>query len=217
MIKSLTRVKHIGRVFNDPTSLLDAHVARLCVLFEDLRIETYGIIEDTLPLDFTSEAYRRNYFLRRSIATVVEIAEEIRLLDELELFERIKSSFEGDSLKNWNKAVTFFRRYESFFELVRNDIGGHFGLKAARYALTDLPNTVGVIQIVRGGNNGAGVKLKFAGEIVVSAMFRHKGRHTDNWYLHRLLRLTRAGYRHGIKAINAIAAFYLWDELFSGA
>src|SRR5207245_1022653 len=109
--------------------LLDAHVARLCVLFEDLRIETYAIIEDSLPtLDFTGEAYRRNYFLRRSIATVVEIAEEIRLLDQLDVFKRIKFSFDEAAFDKWNKAVRFFRRYEPFLELVRNDIGGHFGL-----------------------------------------------------------------------------------------
>jgi hypothetical protein len=98
------------------------------VLFEDLRIETYGIIDESFPsLDFTSEAYRRNYFLRRSIATILEVAEELRLLDGLEDFERIKRMFDESSLKKWNKAVRFFRRYERFFELVRNDIGGHFG------------------------------------------------------------------------------------------
>jgi hypothetical protein len=86
-------------------------------------------------------------------------------------------------------------------------------MNAARYALSDLPpDYVGVIEIVRGGRNGAGVKLKFAGQLAASAMFRHKGNHSDTWYLYRLLRLTRAGYRHGIRAINAIAAFYLWDK-----
>jgi hypothetical protein len=184
------------------------------VLFEDLRIETYGIIGESFPsLDFTGDAYRRNYFLRRSIATVLELAEELRLLDQLDDFERIKSSFDEAALRQWNRAVRFFGRYESFFQMVRNDIGGHFGLNAARYALTDLPyDYAGVIEIVRGGKNGAGVKLEFAGQIATSAMFRHKGKHDDKWYLYRLLRLSVAGYRHGIRAVNSIAAFYLWDK-----
>ena len=214
MIRSKLHAKNLQRVFNDPRSLVDAHIARLCVLFEDLRIETYGIIGESLPsLDFTGEAYRRNYFLRRSIATVLEVAEELRLLCNLQDFQKIRSSFDETSLKRWEKAVRFFRRYERFFELVRNDIGGHFGLGAAIYALSDLPpEYVGIIEIMRGGKNGAGVKLEFAGQIATSAMFRHKGKHTDEWYLYHLLRLTRAGYRHAIRAINSIAAFYLWDK-----
>src|SRR5260370_21912695 len=135
MIRYKLHAKNLQRVFNDG-SLLQAHIARLCVLFEDLRIETYGIIEESLPsLDFTDEAYRRNYFLRRSIATVFELAEELRLLDQLDDFKKIKSSFDKVSLRHWDKAVKFFGRYESYFRRIRNDIGGHFGLNAARYSL----------------------------------------------------------------------------------
>lgn len=214
MLRSKLHAKALRRVFQDSHNLLDAHIARLCVLFEDLRIETYGIVEESYPsLDFAGEGYRRHYFLRRSIATIFEVAQELRLIDELEDFQRIKQKFDEASLKRWNRAVTFFKRYERFFEAVRNDIGGHFGLTAARYALSDLPREyVGKIQIVRGGKNGAGVKLEFAGQIAASAMFRHKGHHDDTWFLHRLLRLARAGYRHNIHAIDAIAAFDLWDR-----
>jgi hypothetical protein len=141
MIKSRIRAKNLQHVFTLPSErLLHAHIARLSVLYEDLRIETYGIIEESLPaLDFTDEAYRRNYFLRRSIATLFEFAEELRLLHRLDNFAEIQSKFDELSLKRWNKAVRFFGRHERYFEKVRNDIGGHFGLNAAIHAISDIP------------------------------------------------------------------------------
>jgi hypothetical protein len=179
-----------------------------------LRIETYGIVEESIPaLDFNDEAYRRNYFLRRSIATLFEFAEEIRLLCGLDDFDGIRSKFDEASLKRWNKAVKFFGRYERYFEKVRNDIGGHFGLKAAIHAISDIPASyAGKIEIVRGNNDGAGVKLHFAGQIAVSAMFRHKKGSSDDYHFRYLLRLARAGYRHAARTVHYIAAFYLWDE-----
>jgi len=66
----------------------DAHLARLCVLYEDLRMEIEGIRARNVPkldvldprrdhLDHPERmgSYRRHYFLRRSIATLREFAE----------------------------------------------------------------------------------------------------------------------------------------------
>jgi hypothetical protein len=54
--------------------MLDS-LARLSVLYEDLRIETFAITsdeEEIKRLDGLSARYRINYFLRRSIATLLE-------------------------------------------------------------------------------------------------------------------------------------------------
>jgi len=66
----------------------DAHLARLCVLYEDLRMEIEGIRARNVPkldvldprrdhLDHPERmgSYRRHYFLRRSIATLPEFEE----------------------------------------------------------------------------------------------------------------------------------------------
>jgi hypothetical protein len=74
---------------------LNAKLARVCVLFEDLRIEVRGIAELSIAaldvLDSEQEnqfapphrtgRYRRYYFVRRSISTIREFAEALRLLN----------------------------------------------------------------------------------------------------------------------------------------
>jgi hypothetical protein len=198
MIKSKTLVKDLQRVFTLPSKkLLHAHIARVSVLYEDLRIEADGMVEESLPaLDSNGAPYRKNYFLRRSIATLFEFAQEIRLLDELADFEEVKSRFDEGSLMRWNKAVRFFRRHEPYLKKIRGDTGGHFGLNAAQHAVADIPlSYAGKIELVRGRNDHIGPKLYFAGQLALSAMFRHKKGSSDDYHFRFLLRLVRTGYR----------------------
>ena len=94
MSRTQTRSQRLGRVFRaDEKRQLNAKLARLCVLYEDLRVEVCGIAEPSIPaldvLDserdnrFTPERigrYRRYYFVRRSIGTIREFAQALRLI-----------------------------------------------------------------------------------------------------------------------------------------
>ena len=86
--KSKFYVKELDRVFTNG-SLLDAHISRVAVLYEDLRLEMMAASEVSLPtLDTIGMEHRRIYFARRSIGTLRELAEAIRLLDELPEFHQ---------------------------------------------------------------------------------------------------------------------------------
>ena len=76
----------------DPTNLeFHAIIARLSVLFEDLRIEEYASRPERLEeLDIIGKSYRQMYFLRRSIATLVECASAIEMLDQRPGVSKIK-------------------------------------------------------------------------------------------------------------------------------
>ena len=130
--------------------MVHAHIVRLAVLYEDLRIELHGIAEPSMPiLDGTDERYRQNYFLRRSIATLVKLSvETVRLLNECDEFQPIKEGFDKDIRLYWDKAERFFRRNEQFFKDVRNDIGGHFGSVSATFAVRNLrPEAVEKLEV----------------------------------------------------------------------
>src|ERR1019366_10002526 len=61
---------------------LNAKLARLCVLYEDLRVELHGIVEPSIPaLDVLDDKYRRFYFVRRSIGTIREFSDALRLIN----------------------------------------------------------------------------------------------------------------------------------------
>ena len=169
---TLIRMRELSRVFASPSGFtLHAHIARLAVLYEDLRIELIAIAQASIPVpDITDERYRRNYFLRRSIATLVEFAETLRLLDKCTEFQGVKARFGTEIAMYWPKALRFFDKHEALLESVRNDIGGHFGQKAAIYAKDNLdPTAVGKIE----AKYMETIHLHFAGEIAASAALRH--------------------------------------------
>ncbi len=126
----------LGKLLHGQDKMIHAHIARLAVLYKDLRIEVHEIVEPSVPLlDATDERYCKNYFLRRCIATLVEFAETVRLLDECDVFKPIKKGLDKKIRPYWSGAVRFFRQHEPFLKKVRNDIGGHFGSMAADCAV----------------------------------------------------------------------------------
>jgi hypothetical protein len=145
--------------------MANTYIAQLLVLYEDLRIELYRITANDIgKLDSTDQKYRRHYSVRRSIGTWSEFAQAIRLLDQLDEFRQIEQEFDAASLKKWDKAVRFFKKYEHFVKAVRNDIGGHFGPKAAKYAIANFRTDVqGKFELTRYDTRGGGMRVYFAG------------------------------------------------------
>ena len=212
---SRTRYKRLRDVFSsDRPSQLYPRIARLFVLYEDLRIEMLGIVEKDLGrLDSRDSRYRINYFLRRSIGTWWEYAEAVRLLNDQPDFRQVRESFDFAGLKRWNRAVRFFERYESFIKTIRNDIGGHFGSKAAEYAVANLsPDAIGKFEIIGYDSHTAEMLPAFAGELTATAFHRQLSRTNATDRYKRMFRVIRAGWRHGTYCTQLIADRYLWDR-----
>ena len=191
-MQSQSRHGLLNRVFrHDEKQPVDAFIARAAVLYEDLRIEREGIFAESIQaLDvlYPSDEetvdphkvglYRRNYFLRRSICTLYEFCETITKLDGFAGFERVRREMltrgaDARCRPRWDEAVAFFRRNEARIKEVRHDVGGHFGEKAARWAVQHLQNDA-VGHIERANTpKGKDLRLYFAGEIVATAIYRN--------------------------------------------
>jgi len=187
-----------------------AHMARLAVLYEDLRIELTATATVSIPvLDITDERYRRNYSLRRCIATLVEFADTIRLLDKCPEFQAVKPRFGAEAGKYWDRGLRFFQRHEQLLKRVRNDIGGHFGQEAAVFAVANFrPDAVGKIEL----RDERTIHLNFAGEVVATAFFRHLLGSTPEQKFSRLLRTVKVGFRHATRCTHCVAFGYLWER-----
>ncbi len=211
-LKSKTLFKPLGSAL--PFSQVNSHVARLAVLYEDLRIEYSGIIEEKiLCLDQIGDKYRRHYFVRRSILTLVEMAETFRLLNQDSDFQEIKNTFDRRSCIQWRRTVSFFAGHERFLKDVRNDIGGHFGHPAAISSLKDIPySTVGKMEVEHASNGLLNVKLLFAGEIAAAAFSRQRNNKPPLEFAKYLIRLTKRGYRLSTQAVQIISYNYLWKR-----
>lgn len=208
MGQSQIRSGRLGEVFNvGEARHLNAKLARLSVLYEDLRVEVYGIAEPSIPaldiLDlerdnrFTPDRigrYRRYYFVRRSIGTLREFAEALRLINlDPDLQFNVTQFVEGVKA-TWDSATEFFERNEALLKAIRNDIGGHFGHGAALNALDKVqPGAFSTVELV----DGKGFRLHFAGEIAASALLPHLQDEDIAEYEALLRECIKPAYRHG--------------------
>jgi hypothetical protein len=226
-LRSTTRVAELRRIFrSDEKRLIDAYIARLCVLYEDLRIELFAISADSIPrldildpADENSESqnigkYRRNYFLRRSVGTLYEFAEGLRLLAKCTEFSELMATFDTETAELWKRGIDFFRSKEQLIRDVRHDIGGHFGSKAAIYAVRNLSPKVGKIEFrydVR--NLPSDPRLHFAGEIAASAFLRHlPGVSVEQQVGGFIKNVLVEGYRHAANCVQIILVLHLWPR-----
>lgn len=213
---ALIRVRELSRVFGHVSeSNFEAIMARLAVLYEDLRIELSGIAEDAMPVTGKLDAiYRRIYLLRRSIGTLWEFAEAVQHLRQCPEFRfaSIHEPFpvaDQEAAKLWRKGASFFERNEQRLKSLRNDIGGHFGLAAARYAVLHFnPDAVTGIEIADNHH----IYLNFAGETVATAMLRHATGSNREHQIKRLVLLARIGYRRATTCVHCVVAYHLWDR-----
>ena len=87
--------------------------------------------------------YRRYYFVRRSIGTLREFAEALRLIRDDPYLQLNVTRFDTDAKGTWDNALVFFEENDRRLKAIRNDIGGHFGHEAALNAIDKLrPDTV---------------------------------------------------------------------------
>lgn len=201
--------------------LTNSRIARLCVLFEDLRIELAGSQlpgpgpDETRGLvahfDVAGCRFRELYFLRRSIATCFEFAEALRLVDACPGFQKLLSHFPADDQNTWRDSIGYFHDHEKFWKDVRNDVGGHFGSEAAAFAVRSfLPEAVGGIEFQMSYSGAGGVVLGFASEVVATALMRHLPGASPEDKVKALFDEVLRAFPRAVRAVECIVINYLW-------
>ena len=113
--------------------------------------------------------------------------------------------------------MVYLQTHKRYIKLLRNDFGGHFGYKADRHAVENLNrDTSGALELSRKPlAQTAGPKLGFAGELVATAMTRHKGDKTSKQHFHHMITAAVEGYEHCTNCVHLVVRFYLIKR-FSG-
>jgi hypothetical protein len=208
-VTSRTSAKYLKPIFDTPDSELGPLIARLTVLYEDLRIELYGATDDSIPhLDGNTTRYRKFYFLRRSTVTLVEFRGALHRLNECPEFQELRKRFDEEQEKRWVDANAFFGKHHAHLKAVRNHCGGHFPLSTTIKAVREThPDTVGSMEIDF-GKDGEHVRVyfKFALEFVGPAIVAEKKPGEDlESYAHRLFDVLWEAWLHVVKVMHAIA------------
>jgi hypothetical protein len=208
--------RDLDRVFSDESNRkIDGYICALGVLFEDMRIELAGLAQSEIkPLDVAG--MRISYFLRRSIATLKEFAHAITDLDKLPEFAPVKAGLLPETLRDWDRAVRFFGRYgKTLITPVRHTIGGHFRHETAERVLS---NELGVgvpggLEAIVNELGKGGFILHFAPHIANAAITDKVVGTGDYGRKFRFLfRRVNIGYRHAVRATEAIITSYLWGK-----
>jgi len=218
-----TRWPKLKKLFpGSPEIDTNARIARICVLFEDLRIELIGldllapsVIESSAQdthSDVAGYRLRRIYFLRRSIGTCCEFAEALRLLNETDGFGPILANFGPPAHAAWLESVRYFRDHERLWREIRNDVGGHFGETSARFAVENfLSGAAGSIEIRWDDRRESGdCVLAFASEIAATGLLKRLPEPTLEGRTKNLFSRVVDAYGQAIRATHCLAREHLW-------
>jgi len=224
-LSSRTRFAPLRAVFAEGRSPLLNRLAQLSVLYEDLRIETFGIStrDDLPPLDYLDSRYRVHYFLRRSIATLLEFEGALGKLSGTQEYKSARRMFENqpdkkDLIRRVSAAIRFFHGHHDTLKSLRNSVGGHFHDEAAGFATkhADPRATAQLVITFDPSGRGGGPKLYYAGEIAVTAFTRDlPGIKSREEEIEHVIRTIRAGYSKATEAMHALIIVFLWERFQS--
>jgi hypothetical protein len=200
-------------------------LAMLSVLYEDLRIETSAISEDSHDLDKLAEdfskRYRIHYFLRRSIATLWEFRRALLDVSKEKEYRKAREQASGERLKVFklvDSAQAHLEENMSIIKKLRNDVGGHFDESAAEYATSHLSaDPTEKLEIFAAPFlSGGAVKLHYAGEIAAVAFTKNfPGVKPSNAELDDVIKIITDGHGHAVLAVQALILLFLWDRFDS--
>jgi hypothetical protein len=207
----------LREVFWDGDRELAARVARLCVLFEDLRIESIGVDQhsDARGFDALNRQYRCFYFLRRSLVTLDEFCGALNRLNEMRTWHRHITRHQNKELRClWTEAVTFFNGKKERYATIRGDMGAHYPEATARWAIDTLGvRATGTFEIVYDDEETADTKLHFSTELVARAILRTADHQlTDDEiakFIEGVLADVRTGWTHAVNAVHVVILEYL--------
>lgn len=192
---------------------MGALIARMSVLYEDLRIEfNASKLPDKNNLDVLQPMYRKYYFLRRSTVTLVEFMGSFQTLDQRPEFKTVKKPFDGTATARWEAAREYFTANKKLLKDNRNAYGGHFQLSTSRKVLDDMdPDTPGSVEIAFDRATAtAGPRLHFASELVALAFLMHKPASEElESFVRRLFETIREGWTHCTDTMHTLSVYFI--------
>jgi len=204
---SRTRIATLSKVFAGGGSQMLDSLARLSVLYEDLRIETFAITSndrEIVRLDQLGAKYRVNYFLRRSIATLLEFEGALQKLSRTSEYKAASASIDTGLISTVSDAIRFFQVHHALVKSLRNDIGGHFHHAAAEFATRHAePDATAQIEITfdPSGNRRYGVLEESSGQEASHRGIRRRDLHDSRRLCPRHSGNARAGDRVSVEPV----------------
>lgn len=214
-MSSTTRFGNLGRIFKEGESDLLNGIARLSVLYEDLRLELeeLRIVQEKPEEERTAaDQYRVMYFLRRALSTLIEFRGGLTTV-------RLTPEFKSASLSTMDegyiaKADQYLQEHWPKIKDLRNEFGGHVQLQGVRFATQHFSDVIGSVTWNRATDGWSmALECEFAGHVVAGAISSKLATGTDvRAELRTALQIISDGFLHAQAAMVAFVHAFLWDR-----
>jgi hypothetical protein len=217
MARTTTRFLNLGKAFKYGRSEMYNRVAQICVIYEDLRIETaplFAAAQNFTPGDEVQNTFEILYYLRRSIASLMEYRGALNQLSADEEFKQRLLLVPEKQRAHITEANVYFEGSQELVKTLRNDIGGHFQIKYARHATANFPsNETGKLEWVSDDATLWSLKIDLAAGIVTSGL-EHTLKPESDWRVEfrTMMETIGAAYTHAQSATYSLVASFLWRQ-----
>ena len=216
---TVTHVASIRKILSVTDRDVMAHIVRLIVLYEDMKIE-YRLMHlpEIKALDEVNKYYRVGYLLRRNFATLLEVDSALIQLNRHATFKRDLKQFQTNPLRDWKAAIEFFAKKKTVLKSRRHAYGGHFGADVSKHILGLLDNdsdgSVGELEVRLSDDRSFHYVFKFAWPLVsVGLLYGSKEKQLDSTkqvkFMEENVTLVKEAIRHAALAISALADYYI--------
>ena len=212
-MRTTTRASELRRVFEGGQSELLNGIARLAIVYEDLRLEMKEfqrlhqlVIQDGLP-DVDN---RVPYVLRRALETLVEFGRGLNVLRKTVEFK--SASLSAMDEKYITEADKFIQQNWARLKDLRNEFGGHIQPGAVDYAIRHLTNEVGSVTWNPDPDVWTvGIECDFAA-VLLAGVISSKCQGDVLEEFRRALEILSHGFNHAQFAMVALVHAFLWES-----
>ena len=214
---TITRIADLKRVFRGGEPELLNGIARLAILYEDLRLEMGEfrdlhrrvIVEGESGMD-----QRVSYFLRRALATLIEFGGDLTVVRKSGEFKKAELWLTAMDSRNIADADRFMQQNWAQLKKLRNAFAGHIKADAVDFAIKNLSAEVGkVTWNPDPGGWTVGIECDFAGTVlagVISSKLQTGSDVRTEW--RNTLEIVSRGFNHSQAAMCALVHAFLWDS-----
>ena len=213
---TVTRFGNLGRVFKEGESELLNGIARLSILYEDLRleIEELRLLHRRLEELTDGDNFRVVYFVRRALVTLIEFRRVLAAIRKCPEYKRALPSISKLDAEEILPAAQYFQRHGERIKELRNEFGGHVQPAAVEFATKHLSNASGKITVRRSCNGWTlGLECHFAADLVVGAITSKLMSGADaKEELTKAMEIISEGFTQVQAATAALVSAFLWDR-----
>ena len=212
-----TRAGELKSVFKGGESELLNEIARLAIFYEDLRLEINELRilhRRIVELGEPNLDYNVSYYLRRSLATLVEFRGTFVQVKQCKEFRESEHKLNQLHATYISEADKFFNKNWARIKDLRNEFAGHIQASAVKFATKNFDRHVGTITWNPAPESWATeIECDFAGMVlngVISSKLQ-AGRGTlDEWQ--KALEMISSGFNHAQAAMVALVHAFLLDR-----